>query len=356
MDDGIAEGPHARAKRIYDHSRVASWPWVSSTMRLADNIHDLRVKAPMHNVDVERLWRSWKSLLQMGSGRASRRNKKVSKPVFRGIVYRMTLLDGSSGEPSPMAIADGSAEAWSDDEVVGDDGGEERPQNEVLPDGPRTAQASEEVRMLRQLFAASFAVGDFLSMPLQTEEGNLAAFVCEVLEKDTRSKLVKTYKSEDDLPELYMISVQPLEQWRPLSADPARLGDELECFVFLEPCKMDLVRLMGVDLSVRQRIFKWSSKPSDIEGCFTLYAPEPLRPRMSLGDAGLPALCLLDALTAAGWSSVERVVVIGPMRWCMTVGMPPGGGHIYNVSWLLAICSARGSPGSAAITLWPSTC
>lgn len=299
MDDTIAEGPHARAKKIYDHTRVASWPWVASTMRLSDNIRDLQEIAPSLGIDIEVLWRSWKSLLQVRAGQRGARNMRVTTKKFRGMVYHMS----HSEKPALAALED--ADGGMANELVAAEGGEAKRAIDA-------SRSSDVVRLLRQFLSSALHVGDFVSIPMQIEDGSVRAFVCEVLERETRNKLVTTYKREGDLPELYRISIQPLEQWRPISSDPANLGNEIECFVYAEPCKLDILRLMGPSLSVRAQIMKWSCKESDVEGCMCLYGPQVASPKVALGDPSVPALCLLDALEAAAWVGDARLATHAP--------------------------------------------
>lgn len=42
MDDGTAERPHGVAAHITKHARACSWQWMASTMRLAQNLDDVR--------------------------------------------------------------------------------------------------------------------------------------------------------------------------------------------------------------------------------------------------------------------------------------------------------------------------
>ena len=42
LDDAVNEGPHAQAACIAHHGRSATWPWVASTQRLAQNLANSR--------------------------------------------------------------------------------------------------------------------------------------------------------------------------------------------------------------------------------------------------------------------------------------------------------------------------
>lgn len=113
----------------------------------------------------------------------------------------------------------------ADDEVIGDDGGciVAAPLATAMQAAPRS---STDVRLLRQFLAASLAPGDFVSMPLRTVSGELAAFIFEVLEKEARNKLVTTYRQAGELPELFCLSAQPFERCAPATSKPDELGQD----------------------------------------------------------------------------------------------------------------------------------
>lgn len=84
-------------------------------MRLEANIQDLRELAPSVDVDVEALWRSWKSLVQVCAGPRGARNMKISKPAFIARVYRMKLPEARG---QALAIRDVAGAKGTDDEVI----------------------------------------------------------------------------------------------------------------------------------------------------------------------------------------------------------------------------------------------
>ena len=134
FDDGINEGPHARAKRLQVHSRGSKFPWQASSMRLAQNLADARESLDSVEGDFAPLWYAWKSVVKVGGNMAM---PKVSDKRFLEMLYRMSfctelvgglrdprgLPRGSGGGPGP-----GPGPGGGDDDLRrgGGRGGEDR--------------------------------------------------------------------------------------------------------------------------------------------------------------------------------------------------------------------------------------
>ena len=86
--------------------------------------------------------------------------------------------------------------------------------------------------LMRQFLAMSLQEHTFISVPISGEEG-VWTKVWQVLPKQEKVVAVKHFESEEQ--GLYDISVQPCEQWRPLSSDPGNLGDHLDIFMVEDP-------------------------------------------------------------------------------------------------------------------------
>ena len=72
FDDTVAEAPHARAKRFQNSARGGKWAWLASTMRLDQNLQDLKEMLPVVGADLNVLWKTHKSLLQWRERRVGR--------------------------------------------------------------------------------------------------------------------------------------------------------------------------------------------------------------------------------------------------------------------------------------------
>lgn len=277
MDDSIAEGPHAVAKKV-----------------LADNIRDLRELAPELGMDIDVLWRSWKALVQTKAGRRGTRNKRMTAMKFKGMVYRMSHCS----EAPALADCGGGEMEDSETEIAGD--GADASGSVIFEARPRGSDdATAHGRHLDSWRhdVDSHVGGGRCPRP----------FVCTILVKHTRNTHVKTWTNPSDPPELYTVSVQPLERWRPDAWPLDVLGATMECFESGDPCCAHLLKLSGVGHQVRQHMFRWSCRQSDVDGCICLYDRQPLRPVFDLGDSHAPTLCILDALAERGWAGQSRL-------------------------------------------------
>ena len=72
FDDTVAEAPHARAKRFQRSATGGKWAWLASTMRLDQNLQDLKEMLPVVGADLNVLWKTHKSLLQWRERRVGR--------------------------------------------------------------------------------------------------------------------------------------------------------------------------------------------------------------------------------------------------------------------------------------------
>ena len=72
FDDTVAEAPHARAKRCQGRTTGGKWAWLASTMRLDQNLQDLKEMLPVVGADLNVLWKTHKSLLQWRERRVGR--------------------------------------------------------------------------------------------------------------------------------------------------------------------------------------------------------------------------------------------------------------------------------------------
>ena len=72
FDDTVAEAPHARANHLQRSARGSTWPWLASTMRLDQNLQDLKEMLPAVGADLDGLWKNHKSVLQWRKYRLGR--------------------------------------------------------------------------------------------------------------------------------------------------------------------------------------------------------------------------------------------------------------------------------------------
>ena len=110
LDDSVAEGPHARAKKIKDHSKRSTWAWAAASMRLAQNLEDARTILAAVGLDVTDVWRCHKAVLKSELARFPFAPMRISDKKFVERLYRVahwpTLVElpradtaGRGGEP-----------------------------------------------------------------------------------------------------------------------------------------------------------------------------------------------------------------------------------------------------------------
>ena len=166
----------------------------------------------------------------------------------------------------------------------------------------------EDAKLLAQWFQATLQIHDYISMPMQTEEGNRMPLFCQVLDKQPKLVVVATWETRTQPDELYTIVVQCFERWAPLTHDPELLRKTEEVYVYAEPCSIDLLAVCGVHRNVRDQFFCWTPVQSDIEGCISLTCPQSMQCKVQLVSPRVPVLCLLDALDALDYEPVSKKI------------------------------------------------
>lgn len=355
LDDSVAEGPHASANRHMSHSRAAKWPWVASTMRLAQNLEDARDLPAAAGIDTSAAWTMYKTVVRGPSYRGPRRGRvaygaHVSLADFQKRVYNMTSIV----EQAPETTQGGQ---WGDDNAnddiilggcsehpAGAEATSRRHKRRRLEDvaeqadteadmdrqekGPGRAvvgacgvadssgrgqllrrKNTEEVKLLRQFFAACLEKGRFVSVRAQSEEDSGGIMIFQVLSFEAKAVLVKTYDAADDssYQALSSVAVQVYSKWGAVGQDTEAHSSH-DVFFVEEPCTIDLVSLSG-GLNCRQHWLQWEAGPSDVSGCICLTSPSPWRSSVPLTSSNVPVLCLIDALQESGWSGRGEKVI-----------------------------------------------
>ena len=158
---------------------------------------------------------------------------------------------------------------------------------------------------MRQYLHASLKVHGIISLPVVSEEGGVMDMFFQVLSNQSKPLFVRTVslpEDEDFEQGLYSCSVQPFSRWGTVDVDT--LPTTAECFVYADPCLVDLLLITDASTSAgecRRRWLSWDTRPSDVDGCLGMHSPKALAPELSLSDRAVPVLCLLDALAAGGY-------------------------------------------------------
>lgn len=339
MDDTVAESPHASAHRLMRQARASKWPWVAATMRMQQNLDDLRgIKA----ADLQSLWSSYTSLLRGPSSRRAGRPMQVKPRKFQKNVYCMSFAHGKTiaatcpvpefnddpGVPGASAALSGCGSGGS---VIDSGSGGRNPKRGRANAGRlaggsaasgREASSgqggganashqrySEGVRLMREFLAAALKPNDFFSFPVPGEESSNVDHFVQVLAMESRPVLVSTFESEgaESNLALYVLTVQMYERWRPGGPEVSGMPNSAEdVFCLQDPMHLDVLGICG-GATQRRRWFKWTPALSDVEGCVSMTRPEVLSPDIPLSSDKVPVLCLLDELDSKGFRGEEQL-------------------------------------------------
>lgn len=107
IDGSVAEAPHAKATKIGQSTRAASWPWISSSMRLGQNLTDATEVPLLTGISLQRTWNNWKSVVQM-KPRHAFQNRRMSDKRFTEQLYSVFSgdLSGSANQDASVQIMD----------------------------------------------------------------------------------------------------------------------------------------------------------------------------------------------------------------------------------------------------------
>ena len=349
-DDSVAGGPHARATRLCGHSRRATWAWVASSLRIKQNLQDVRDFSQSLEFDLDQLWCGSTSVVRLG-GRHPYQRPRMSHQRFLNHLYCMSFVhdpvadnvddeaSGSEGNDEDDDGQDdnddrpGAAGSSTDGKPSGSAGG--KPSGSGAPSGggggggsgdaPKEAKGSEcrkkesqETKLLRSYLHACLSLHNIISIPVDGEEGAIEHMFFQVLTLNTKAIVVDTYATAAQAEQekgLYSCGVQPLTVWKSTSAPGSQAGAvplEADLYHFRDPCTVDLLGLTGSKQERRHLWTKWQTKASGVDGCVCAHSLVVLSPQMSLASAKILVLCLMDALKIGGWGQLQRRVDHSP--------------------------------------------
>lgn len=143
-----------------------------------------------------------------------------------------------------------------------------------------------------------------ISVPVLLDDDTEQRCFLQVLSLESRPLLVPTYRTaedEDCEKSIYTMSVQNFEAWGSVASELDAKA-EVDVYIFSEPEMVDLLGITKGTVAGRDEWHAWSTKPSDVDGCLTLFSPKRIEPQMKLSDPGIPVLSLLDTLHGVGWT------------------------------------------------------
>ena len=105
---------------------------------------------------------------------------------------------------------------------------------------------------------------------------------------------------------------QPLQVWGKPSGGWPAFPLEVEVFVVENPCKHDILALIGTDPKNCRNCHTWTLCETDLEGCYKLKDPQVVQCTIPITKPEIPTLCLLDALETSYFTAVAELVFHSP--------------------------------------------
>jgi hypothetical protein len=293
LDDTVAEGPHSRLKRVMMRSHAATWPYSAADLRMADNMDDIESLAIQVKADVNNVWCMFKDVVKCT------RLDKGCRTNIRNVqdqVYKLHHLIGYQADPTMGCMTeDGDRPHTHGSHVI---------EEESAPE-PKLDLTDYE-RLLRGYLKASLHCPCFISVPFKV--GTMQELkVFQLLGIDVVQKLVKTFRDKV-VRKLGAVS-QPWVIW---NWDGNIDCNVLSVFKLEDVGEIDLLQILTSNDVRRSQIRCWRQALSDVEGCIELCSSTVVAPTMSLKAKDVPILCLVDALTEAGYAAVRHTTFHRP--------------------------------------------
>ena len=304
IDDSIAEGPHAAASRVKRAAPSADFPWIASTMRLTQNLKDVKE----HTTDeLQREWLSYKTILQVRAHKLAM-PVRMKKNLFRAYIFRLNAhphYDRYRNDQENPGAPDHGDFPGEEPTPVGDC-------EEHNEEGKSGNGSTEVLRLLREYLSQALDVYCYFTMTVAVDdEIELRCF--QLLAWGGRDIVVRSLGGASAVEEnMLHVHVQPLELWPGNVCVNGMLPAAVEAFPVEDPYTMDFMALLPRHIDSRSDIRTWTPGRSDVEGCIALTNPEIPRPRLLLNDPKLCVLSLVDELESRGWHKGPALVIHVP--------------------------------------------
>ena len=134
--------------------------------------------------------------------------------------------------------------------------------------------------------------------------------IYQILELERRNILVDAFSFEEEIQiegGVFTVTVQPMQRWSAID-QPNVDGEDVHCYPFEEPTKVDILTAIGLRAEDRRRCQVWQASSSNIECCVRLRAPSQLTQPIPLTSPKVPVLALLDKLFADGYKPHSGLV------------------------------------------------
>ena len=196
MDDSIAEAPHAIGNRLGRAAPRSGIAWAASSMRLTQNLQDVKLHSQALGADLQQLWLKHSSILQT-------QHHKLDRPVrippkeFQERLYMLGRF--AAANPSDVHAEPDNEDAQQPDEQQDQEGCDEDQQHldQHRIEPPENKQS---LSLMREYLIASLRPGMCVSMPSDdTSDDHDPYTFAQILAVQQRVTTVQTCipKSED---------------------------------------------------------------------------------------------------------------------------------------------------------------
>ena len=132
--------------------------------------------------------------------------------------------------------------------------------------------------MLRQWFAQSLGLYTYIKTPRRESDGFVVHQAYQTISSELTAYVVPTFRDETSR-RVSRLVVQPFEMHSRL---PTCTAEEIHIYPFEDPCKMDILELLGNDLQGRWALRQWTSVEPFYNGLICLQNPQPVVPKLAL--------------------------------------------------------------------------
>ena len=299
LDDSVGEAPHAGLGRVGATTRRANWPWQASSLKLNDNLKDLRRVVPDSGRSLQFLWNEFQ---RVGNMKRPERRLKCTRKQFENKIY--TLFT----DPDVLHYEPGHAEHGGED-----DDDNMRDDDDDAPGGPpHGALAGQRAAQLKEWF--EHVCEPYAWFSFQVPGGEEPFILFQLLDITRAIVKVKVY-DETSCPRSMIWSIQPVELYRGEELVP--FPDALTAFAVEDPRKQNMFDLILADDEARRHCREWEQVDSELEGALSFRNPKPLALKTPLVDKNVPILGLIDKLAEKGFvpvpTKIEHLPAGGPL-------------------------------------------
>ena len=270
MDDSICETPHAVGNAIARHAKHCVFSWVAASLRLQQNLEDVKHWQHALKADLQSLWLRYGSILQ-SDPRKQHQNVRITRKQFIHRLYHMGLMSlplrkaaddgGVSSVKDPVLDVSTVAQAAPSDH--GDGGSDDDDVGCAMPGRPQSEFCKQDLALMRDFLLATLKSGMHVSVPLYSDEfpEQLDQRFMQILSIEPKVVLPRMCKAKGDTPKFLDLGVPHVERHGQESADAESKAD---VFIFAEPASFDWGRCCPDD---RGKYLQWEAHPSEIDGC-----------------------------------------------------------------------------------------